>query len=264
MNGASRMNEQLIHSKITSMEIDVLRAVKQRTLEKFTEGPSVERARLFFLLLPYFDEKHWSGEIEASAKTVSIVYAALHAHDQVKENASATKKQQLTVLAGDFYSGIYYQMLANLNNITMIQRLATAIIKVSEKKASFYDGLDRTTAELDRSVQQIETELLATFYNFYGFEKYTPLATLMLSYIRYKDELECLQGGSETRIIRALNKALQHPLHTERWLLEKLDILHDQISLTINSYNFNYDLKNFMLHQITPHQHRAEQLTREG
>lgn len=258
------MNEQLIHSKITSMEIDVLRAVKQRTLEKFTEGPSVERARLFFLLLPFFDEKQWSGEIEATAKTVSIVYAALHAHDQVKENALATKKQQLTVLAGDFYSGIYYQMLANLNNITMIQRLATAIIKVSEKKASFHDGIVRSSEEIDHSVQQIESELLITFYKFYGYEKYAPLATLMLSYIRYAEELEYLKSGSQSRIIRLLNQTLQHPLHTERWLLEKLDLLHDQISNTINSYNFNYELKNFMLHQITPHQHRAEQLTREG
>src|SRR5690606_30006102 len=128
MNGASSMNEQQIHSKITLLEIDVLKAVKQRTLEKFTEGPSVERARLFFLLLPFFDKKDWSVEIEASAKTVSIVYAALHAHDRVIEDSLATKKQQLTVLAGDFYSGIYYQMLANRENVTLIQRLAKAII----------------------------------------------------------------------------------------------------------------------------------------
>ncbi|WKA57234.1 heptaprenyl diphosphate synthase component 1 [Planococcus shenhongbingii] len=259
------MNEQLIHSKITSMELDVLKAVKQRTLENFTEGPSVERARLFFLLLPFFDENHWSGEIEASAKTVSIVYAALHAHDQVKENALViTKKQQLTVLAGDFYSGIYYQMLANSNNITMIQRLATSIIKVSENKASFYDGLVRSVEEIDDLVHVIETELLTTFYKFYGFEKYASLATLMLRYIRYVEELEFLQNNSQTRILRLLNQTLQHPLQTERWLLEKLDLLHEDISLTINSYNFNYELKSFMLHQITPHQHRAEQLTREG
>lgn len=258
------MNEQQIHSKITSVEIDVLKAVKQRTLEKFTEGPSVERERLFFLLLPFFDQNHWSADMEESAKTVSIVYAALHAHDQVKQDILATKKQQLTVLAGDFYSGIYYQMLANANNIAMIQRLATAIIKVSEKKASFYDGKIYSIEEIEQSIYQIETELLSSFYYFYGYEKYLPLAGLMLTYIRYSNELECLQGGGQSLVIRMLNQTLRHPLNTERWLMEKLDGLYDEVLWVVDKHPFNFETKKFMLHQITPHQHRAEQLTREG
>jgi heptaprenyl diphosphate synthase len=264
MNGASSMNEQQIHSKITSVEIDVLKAVQQRTLEKFTEGPCVERERLFFLLLPFFDQKQWSEDIEESAKTVSIVYAALHAHDQVKQDILATKKQQLTVLAGDFYSGIYYQMLANANNIAMIQRLATAIIKVSEKKAAFYDGEIYTIGEIEQSIYQIETELLSSFYHFYGYEKYLPLAGSMLTYIRYSNELKCLQGGGQSLVIRMLNQTLRHPLHTERWLMDKLADVYDEIIWTVDKYALDYELKTFMLHQITPHQHKAEQLTREG
>lgn len=258
------MNEQQIHSKITSVEIDVLKAVKQRTLEKFTEGPSVERERLFFLLLPFFDRNHWTDDIEESAKTVSIVYAALHAHDQVKQDILANKKQQLTVLAGDFYSGIYYQMLANSNNIVMIQRLATAIIKVSEKKASFYDGKIYSIDEIEEAIYQIETELLSSFYHFYGYEKYLPLAGLMLTYIRYSNELESLQKGEQSLVLRMLNRTLRHPLHSERWILDKLENLYDEIIRMVEKGTLTYELKDFMLHQITPHQHKAEQLTREG
>ncbi len=258
------MNEQQIHSKITSVETDVLKAVKQRTLEKFTDGPSVQRARLFFLILPFFDNKKWSPDIESAAKTVSIVYAALHAHDLVEDDVLADKKQQLTVLAGDFYSGIYYKMLAEGNNIAMIQRLATAIIKVSEKKASFYTNETRSMDEVDEAVQKIESELLLTYYNFYGFQEYSSLAVLMLTYNRYTSELDCLQKGGQSLALRMMNQTLRHPLQTERWLLDKLDSLYEEILQTIGTYNFSYDLKNFMLHQITPHQHRAEQLTREG
>ena len=258
------MNEQQIHSKITSVETDVLKAVKQRTLEKFTEGPSVQRARLFFLILPFFDNKIWSADIERAAKTVSIVYAALHAHDLVEDDVLADKKQQLTVLAGDFYSGIYYKMLAENNNIAMIQRLATAIIKVSEKKASFYANEIRSMEEIDEAIQKIESELLISYYNFYGFQEYSPLAVLMLAYNRYTSELDCLQKGGQSLALRMMNQTMRHPLQTERWLLDKLDSLHEEILQAIGTYNFNYELKNFMLHQITPHQHRAEQLTREG
>lgn len=258
------MNEQQIHSKITFVETDVLKAVKQRTLDKFTDGPSVQRARLFFLILPFFDNKMWSTDIERAAKTVSIVYAALQAHDLVEDDVLADKKQQLTVLAGDFYSGIYYKMLAETNNIAMIQRLATAIIKVSEKKASFYTSGILSMDEIDEAVKQIETELLFSFYNFYGYQEYSHLAVLMLTYNRYTSELDCLQKDGQSLALRKMNQTLRHPLQTERWLLDKLDSLHEEILQTIGTHNFSYELKNFMLHQITPHQHRAEQLTREG
>ena len=246
------------------MEIDVLKAIKQRTLEKYTEGPSVERERLFFLLLPFLDGKYWSADIEQTAKTVSIVYAALHAHDQVKEDIMASKKQQLTVLAGDFYSGIYYQMLSNMDNIEMIRRLATAIIRVSERKASFYDDVLRPIEVVDEQIQVNEIELIEAFYRYYGYEEYTKLAKAMMSYLRYAEELSCLQESGQSRILKVLNNSLQYSVHTESWLLGKLDTLHDQILEMLGEFTFDYELKNFMLHKITPHQHRAEQLTREG
>lgn len=258
------MNEQQIHSKITSMEIEVLKAVKQRTLEKFTEGPSVEREHLFFLLLPFLDGKQWSADIEQTAKTVSIVYAALHAHDQVQEDIMASKKQQLTVLAGDFYSGVYYQMLSNMENLSMIKHLATAIIHVSERKASFYDDIVRPVKLIDEQIQGNEIELIETFYNYYGYQEYTKLAKAMLSYLRYEEELNCLQASGQSRILQVLNKSLQYSVHTEAWLLEKLDTLHGHVIEMLSEYKFDYELKNFMLHKITPHQLRAEQLTREG
>lgn len=258
------MNGHQIQSKIISMGIEVLDAVRQRTLDQYTEGPSVKESRLFFLLLPFFDGKDWSPEIEASAKTVSIVYAALHAHDQVREDAPIIKEQQLTVLAGDLYSGIYYQMLVNTKNITMVQQLASAIIQVSEKKTSFFEGIIRPLEEVEDAISIIETELLMSFYRFYGFTEYEPLAKQALLYIRYADELHRLQSKDYTHALRELNASFVHEIYTEHWLLEKLDSLHGQILTSIADCSLDYELEKYLLHQITPHQHRAEQLTREG
>ena len=258
------MNGHQIQSKIISMGIEVLSAVRQRTLDQYTEGPSIKESRLFFLLLPFFDGKNWSPDIEASAKTVSIVYAALHAHDQVREDAPIIKEQQLTVLAGDLYSGIYYQMLVDTKNIAMVQQLATAIIRVSEKKTSFFEGRIRPLEEVEEAVSIIETELLMAFYNHYGFTEYAPLAKQALLYIRYADELERLQAKDYTHALLELNANLVHEIYTEHWLLEKLDSLHRQISASIAQCSLDYEVESFLLHQITPHQHKAEQLTREG
>ncbi|MDQ0427597.1 heptaprenyl diphosphate synthase [Planomicrobium stackebrandtii] len=258
------MKGHQIQSKIISMEVEVLDAVRQRTLDQFTEGPSVKESRLFFLLLPFFDGKNWSPEIESSAKTVSIVYAALHAHDQVREDVPIIKEQQLTVLAGDLYSGIYYQMLVNSKNIAMVQQLATAIIQVSEKKTSFFEDAIRSIEEVEEAITVIETELLLSFYKFYDFSEYTPLAKQTLLYLRYTDELKHLQSKNYTHFLRELNSNLVHEIYTEHWLLEKLDSLHRQILVSIGDCSLDHELAQFLLHQITPHQHRAEQLTREG
>ncbi|XKE93411.1 heptaprenyl diphosphate synthase component 1 [Metaplanococcus flavidus] len=258
------MNDLQIHSKITSMEIDVLQALHQRTLEKYTAGPSIERARLFFLLLPFFDGKQWSNDIEDSAKTVAIVYAALHAHDQVEEDSPISKSQQLTVLAGDFYSGIYYQMLSNTNNIKLIQLLASGIIGVSEKKASLYEKTIMPASGVEAAAEVIETELLNIFYNYYGFSQYRAISKPALEYIHFSNQLDAYRNGVETNILRKLNLALPLPLYSERWLLDKLDASHAELTKVLDSHSMDFGLKNFMLHQITPHQHLAEQLTREG
>lgn len=258
------MNDLQIHSKITSMEIDVLQALHQRTLEKYTAGPSIDRARLFFLLLPFFDGKQWSDDIEDSAKTVAIVYAALHAHDQVEEDSPISKSQQLTVLAGDFYSGIYYQMLSNTNNIKLIQLLASGIIGVSEKKASLYEKTIMPVVGIETAAEVIETELLSIFYGYHGYSQYTAISKPALEYVYFANQLEAYRNGVQTNILRKLTLALPLPLYPERWLLDKLDALHTELTKALDAHPMDFNLKNFMLHQITPHQHLAEQLTREG
>ncbi|HSJ38517.1 MAG TPA: heptaprenyl diphosphate synthase component 1 [Planococcus sp. (in: firmicutes)] len=258
------MNDIQIHSKITLMEIDVLQALHQRTLEKYTAGPSIDRARLFFLLLPFFDGKQWSEDVEDSAKTVAIVYAALHAHDQVKEDSPISKSQQLTVLAGDFYSGIYYQMLSNTNNIKLIQLLASGIIAVSEKKATLFEKTAMSAAGVESAAEVIETRLLSIFYDHYGYSQYKAISVPAMEYVYFSQQLDFLREGIETNILRKLNLALPLPLYSERWILDKLDSLHSELTKALEIHPMDYRLKNFMLHQITPHQHLAEQLTREG
>lgn len=258
------MNDLQIHSKITSMEIDVLQALHQRTLEKYTAGPSIDRARLFFLLLPFFDGKQWSKDVEDSAKTVAIVYAALHAHDQVEEDSPISKSQQLTVLAGDFYSGIYYQLLSNTNNIKLIQVLASGIISVSEKKASLYEKTVMSVAGVEAAAEVIETKLLNIFYDYYGYSHYAAIAKPALEYVYFSHQLDSYRNGLESNILRNLNRALSSHLYSERWLLDKLDLLHSELTKALDAHPMDFNLKKFILHQITPHQHLAEQLTREG
>ena len=258
------MNGQQIQSKIISMEIDVLNAVRQHTLDQWTDGPFVKESRLFFLLLPFFNGEQWSAKMETSANTVAIVYAALHAHDKVREEMPISKEQQLTVLAGDLYSGIYYQMLAKLKNLEMIQKLAAAIIQVSEKKASFHEHRIQQPDEVEETVKVIETALLNSFYEVNEFHSYRELMECSLLYQRYTDELEALRAGKFSYVLSLLSETLVHGSFIEQWLMERLEALSEKILSAANDCQLELEVKATLLDQIIPHQHSAEQLTREG
>lgn len=246
------MNEQMIPLKISSMEAEIQEMVHQRTLQQYTAGPVISRARLFFLLIPEFGGMHWSDEIRTSAKTVAIIYAALHAHDLIEEHGTATKEQQLTVLAGDFYSGIYYQLLANLDNIDLIRELASAVVTVSEQKASFHTAANGSLADFDRSIHSIESSLIEAFYRFYGYERYSDLSRLVLVYERYAKELQLMQAGGTTPILRKLDHHFPEPAAKEAWFTGKLEALEREISEAARACALPYAADHY-LHQLIPH-----------
>jgi len=155
-------------------------------------------------------------------------------------------------------------MLSNSNNIKLIQYLAGGIIGVSEKKASLYEKKVMTVSGIENAAEVIETRLLRTFYDYYGFDQYAAIAEPAMKYVYFSKQLDYLRNGVETNLLRKLNLALPLPLYSERWLLDKLDLLHTELAKALDRHPMDFKLKNFMLHEITPHQHLAEQLTREG
>ena len=94
------------------------------------------------------------------------------AHDLVKEDNATSKEQQLKVLAGDYYSGRYYQVLANAGEIELIQQLSKGVATISELKTRFYDDEEYTFDELIQSIQIIESKSIEQFFEYYGFHEY--------------------------------------------------------------------------------------------
>ncbi|WP_425435096.1 heptaprenyl diphosphate synthase component 1 [Oceanobacillus timonensis] len=72
-----------------------------------------------------------------------LVQIALDTHDfvSIKQRADTENemiKKQLQVLSGDYYSGLYYLLLAEAGEIPFIQTLANAIREINELKVTLY------------------------------------------------------------------------------------------------------------------------------
>ena len=100
--------------------------------------------------------------METIALTVMLIQIALDTHDFVKnddEEIESMEVQQLTVLAGDFYSGLYYKELSYLPNIHLIRCLAEAIKIINENKIRVYQREITTFEDFMHSMKIIETSL---------------------------------------------------------------------------------------------------------
>lgn len=231
------MNEQYIQHTIEQFKSKILVYVRHRTLRRYTGEPELRDDRLFFLLLPFLNGNQWDDEHEQSAISVAVIYSALAAHDQIKELNASSKSQQLTVLAGDYYSGLYYQMLARLANVELIRSLSNGIIEISERKASFYADVKQSFEEWMISIQTIESLSIEQYYEHFEFDQYKPFVRRGMLIHRIAHELELIKQMKVTRFQEALAGSDQYLGFSENWLelltqeLEKQKVkMMDEIS----------------------------------
>ena len=65
----------------------------------------------------------------------------LDTHDDVSntlEDENSMKTRQFTILAGDYYSGLYYKVLAEVCNTEMIKKLSEGVKTINEHKVTIY------------------------------------------------------------------------------------------------------------------------------
>ena len=57
--------------------------------------------------------ERWTDRMNTAAIAVGAVHAAFDAHDAIDVSDATSTQQQLTVLSGDYFSGIHYRLLAS-------------------------------------------------------------------------------------------------------------------------------------------------------
>ena len=156
-------------------------AVRQPILERDVGDVDVDKAKVFFLLLPLLNGERWTDSTHAAAVAVGAVHIAFDAHDTIHHKDATSTLQQLTVLSGDYFSGIHYKILAALPDIDFIRTLSITIGQINELKTNFYKRSPRDVKELFETVESIEASCITDFLHTYGFSEYMPLASTALT-----------------------------------------------------------------------------------
>ena len=244
------MNATSITQSVQTLKSNILQHVHHRALLQNVGQPTLQEEQLFFIQLPFLNGALMTDEHQISAVTVGIVHASLTEHEMVKEVEATSKEQQLLVLSGDYYSGRYYQLLAKTGNIFLIHKLSEGIVKRCEHQIRIYEDQKRSLEQWIESLMTIESELIAQYYDVYGFTSYTELMQQTLTYIRLKKELDLLKKGQPS----FLNKAFAAETMLDSIIEAFQDHLYDmerQLKENLSNIDLTAELKHSIEQYIT-------------
>jgi len=157
------------------------------------DAPVIDEDRLLLLVTLLDQQGLKSNEICDYSVTTMLLQIALDTHELVQnsganEDPSALKERQLTVLAGTYYSGLYYQQLAKIDDIEMITFLASGVKEVNEQKIVIYHQDYEAIDKLMLSVKIIESSIINRVADAFGAYTWKELFTNLLFVKRMIEE----------------------------------------------------------------------------
>lgn len=157
----------------TELKFLIESKIRHSYVEKYINKPFIDQEKIFILHYFYQDLQMSATKKQQYITTIMLVQIALDTHELIpsKDTDEMTEtEKQLSVLAGDYYSGLYYYLLSELEDIDMIQILATAIKRINEYKMKLYDENIQSIDELFTTIQQIESLLFTQVARFIRVE----------------------------------------------------------------------------------------------
>lgn len=224
-------------SFVKEMQEKIYQSISHSYLNKYFHVPQLDSDKLYLLLSVLKSKNFPTKKMESVAKTVMYIQVALDSHDLVKNdlegqkyNLLEQKEQQLTVLAGDYYSGLYYRTLSFLPEIPLIKQLASAIKIINEQKIRVYKVEITSLEDFFLSMQQIETLLYQKLASFYQLSDFEMIATNWLHMNQIlKNKEKYINYMIENRLINMNNVDDDPRALAENRLYQYIQELDDQL-----------------------------------
>lgn len=203
-------------------------------LEQYLYDPIVDRdvgrlpidtAKVFFLLLPMLNGESWTERVNTAAVAVGAVHAAFDAHDAIDVSNATSKQQQLTVLAGDHFSGIHYRLLASIPELGFIQSLSQTIGRINEVKTMLHRQLPNEPVQLVETIRIIEAGCITDFLHTFGFSQYARLANAALPLLRIENEDVAPASEAALQLHAELRTALQAADFLDPFLKQEIGLI---------------------------------------
>lgn len=191
--------------QVSAISNTVKQKISHGYLQKHIDVPSVDEDRILLLLSCIGDSGLAEEKRNTYIVTAMLVQIALDTHEKIKNENDVQKKQQLTVLAGDYYSGLYYQILSEEKDILLIRAFASGIQIVNECKISVYRQESKQLDHFFDHIRKMESAIINSLLEFLGRTKLSKLYEELLLLKRLLLEMEKFKNGEHSVVFAGLN-----------------------------------------------------------
>lgn len=200
---------QDIRQTLTEIKTLVEKKVFDSYLLKFIKTPVIDEDKLL-ILITILDQIELSfSEKKNFALSTMLVQIALDTHEYMSNESLDEKNRQLTVLAGDYFSGLYYKLLSDSEDISMIRTLSFGIKEVNENKIRVYREESSDVDKLMKSLMAIESSLIIKLAEYFQLNSWNEYFSHFLFFKRLLNEKDkFLQEGSSL-LFDALKRTFQ-------------------------------------------------------
>lgn len=240
----------LYRSNIQTDEIKTIldQKLKHHFLDHYIEKPKVSEDKLAFLT-HIVNHTNMTGDKKSKyIVSTMLVQVALDIHETVpvanNPEASDTEKtqDQLTVLAGDYYSGLYYLLLSEAEDVAMISLLATAIKEINELKMAYYYKNFHSFSQYINLLEQIDSLLIRRVADHVNNSIMGNVASDFIVTDRLIKERDLILNKATSQIVEDWSSIT--PTMSRQTLLrlieETIDINIDKIETAISHYPFPF------------------------
>ncbi|WP_141552388.1 MULTISPECIES: heptaprenyl diphosphate synthase component 1 [Bacillus cereus group] len=195
--------------------------IKEKLMEKlrhpyfinYIEEPFIDEEKIALLYGALKSANLHIEQIEHYVVTIMLVQIALDTHERVSNKAGEEeiefhKCRQLTVLAGDYYSGLYYYLLSMNRDIVLIRALAEGIKEINEHKIMLYQKAHETTDDIMKSIVMIESALLQKTCDHFQLSHWKPFIIYVLGGNRLQKEIQLYADKQDSPVFQAMQDAL--------------------------------------------------------
>lgn len=222
-------------SHLTKEVTAIIEKFNQLTYHPYIEKyiPSVgideEKCRLFYASLSKKASKEDAFVITLCAM---LVQAALDVHEEVTlhpvHSDDARKNRQLHVLIGDYYSSLYYHLLAGSDHVPLTRLFSHTLQEINEQKMNVYEVNHDEYAEMADHVMFIESGLYGKLLEEYNLSFDKEIFEQLFFYKRFMDEWNNWNIDRDSALIQTFLKQTPVSGHQDA-LIQKQDELRASI-----------------------------------
>lgn len=222
-------------------------------VERFIQKPFIDSDKLFVLHHLYEKSSVKDDLKQPYIVSIMLVQMALDTHETIPSEFSTPMQEttkQITVLAGDFYSGLYYYLLADLEDISMIRTLAHAIEQINEAKMKLYKNDCVSFDSFVQTIEKIETFLLEAVVHEIGMD--TEMFSIIKQFLtlrRLMTENEKWMNGQVSYIEQFARQYLSH-LQMEQYVKEEMNHFKEKFIEQLKHSVVDIELRNYMCEKL--------------